>query len=70
VRPTRSLGRARQLRVVVWPIAANPAQQHRHHYVKATVRVHEYPDGQFAVFDGLRCLARYDRNGTLLVVVE
>ena len=43
-----------------------PAQQHRHHYVKATVRVHEYPDGQLAVFDGPRCLARYDRTGTLL----
>ncbi len=43
-----------------------PAQQHRHHYVKATVRVHEYPDGQLAVFDGPRCLARYDTKGTLL----
>lgn len=43
-----------------------PAQQHRHHYVKATVRVHEYPDGRLAVFDGPRCLARYDRTGTLL----
>ena len=43
-----------------------PAQQHRHHYVKATVRVHEYPDGRLAVFDGPRCLARYDRNGNLL----
>ena len=43
-----------------------PAQKHRHHYVKATVRVHEYPDGHLAVFDGPRCLARYDKNGTLL----
>jgi hypothetical protein len=43
-----------------------PAQRHRHHYVKATVRVHEYPDGQLAVFDGPRCLARYDTKGTLL----
>jgi hypothetical protein len=33
-----------------------PAQQHRHHYVKATVRVHEYPDGQLAAFDGPHCL--------------
>jgi len=23
-----------------------PAQAHRHHYVKATVRVHEFPDGR------------------------
>jgi transposase len=40
-----------------------PAQRHRHHYVKATVRVHEYPDGQLAIFDGPSCLARFDRNG-------
>ena len=43
-----------------------PAQRHRHHYVKATVRVHKYPDGQLAVFDGPRSLARYDANGNLL----
>jgi hypothetical protein len=40
-------------------------QLHRHHYVKATVRVHEYPDGRMAVFDGPRCLARYERDGAL-----
>ena len=40
-----------------------PPQLHRHHYVKATVRVHEYPDGQLAIFDGPRCLARYDQDG-------
>ena len=27
-----------------------PAQQHRHHDLKATVRVHEYPDGRLVVF--------------------
>lgn len=42
-----------------------PAQAHRHHYVKAAVRVHEYPDGRLAVFDGPRCLARYDAKGVL-----
>ena len=36
-----------------------PADRHRRHYVKATVRVHEYPDGTLAVFHGPRCLARY-----------
>jgi hypothetical protein len=36
-----------------------PPDQHRFHYVKATVRVHEYPDGTLAVFHGPRCLARY-----------
>jgi transposase len=40
-----------------------PAQRHRHHYVKATVRVHEYPDGQLAIFDGPSCLARFDATG-------
>jgi hypothetical protein len=40
-----------------------PAQRQRHHYVKATVRVHEYPDGQLAIFDGPTCLARFDHKG-------
>ena len=40
-----------------------PAGRHRHHYVKARVRVHEYPDGRLAVFHGPRCLARHDANG-------
>lgn len=37
-----------------------PEQTHRHHYVRATVRVHEYPDASLALFDGPRCLARFD----------
>lgn len=40
-----------------------PPQRHRHHYVKATVRVHQYPDGQLAIFDGPSCLARFDATG-------
>jgi hypothetical protein len=40
-----------------------PPQRHRHHYVRATVRVHEYPDGQLAIFDGPSCLARFDATG-------
>ncbi len=40
-----------------------PADRHRHHYVKARVRVHHYPDGHLAVFHGPRCLARYDADG-------
>jgi transposase len=43
-----------------------PKQNHRHHYVRATVRVHEYPDGSLAIFDGPRRLAQYDHNGKLL----
>ncbi len=42
-----------------------PAGRHRHHYVKAKVSVHEYPDGDLAVFHGPRCLARLPRlDGT------
>jgi len=40
-----------------------PADRHRCHYVKAKVRVHEYPNHQLAIFHGPRCLARYDANG-------
>ena len=41
-----------------------PADRHRHHYVKARLRVHEYPDRALAVFHGPRCLARYREHGT------
>ena len=44
----------------VLQIPAGPA---RPHYVKATVRVHEYPDGTLALFHGPRCLARYQAHG-------
>ena len=40
-----------------------PPDRHRHHYVKARVRVHEYPDGTLAIFHGPRCLARYRATG-------
>ena len=40
-----------------------PAGRRRRHYVKARVRVHEYPDGTMAVFHGPRCLARYHADG-------
>ena len=40
-----------------------PPDRHRHHYVKARVRVHEYPDGTLAVFHGPKCLARYRATG-------
>jgi hypothetical protein len=41
-----------------------PADRHRHHYVKARVRVHEFPDATLAVFHGPRCLARYRADGS------
>jgi len=43
-----------------------PPDPHRFHYVKATVRVHEYPDGTLGLFHGPRCLARYRADGQLL----
>lgn len=42
-----------------------PEQTHRHHFVKATVRVHAYPDGTLAIFHGPRKLARYRPDGSL-----
>ena len=41
-----------------------PEQSHRRHFVKAKVRVHEYPDGTLAIFHGPRRLARYTADGT------
>lgn len=40
-----------------------PPSQLRPHFVKANVRVHEYPDGTLAVFLGPHRLADYDPNG-------
>jgi len=43
-----------------------PADKHRYHYVKARVKVHEYPNHSLAVFHGPRKLAHYDAEGALL----
>jgi transposase len=43
-----------------------PPSRLRPHFVKATVRVHEYPDGQLAVFWGPHRLADYRANGTIV----
>ncbi len=43
-----------------------PADRHRCHYVKATVRVHRHVDRTLAVFHGPRLLARYDALGRVL----
>ena len=40
-----------------------PADRHRCHYVKAKVRVHEYPDRHLAIFHGPRRLAEYNSSG-------
>ena len=43
-----------------------PKSPLRAHYVKATVRVHHYPDDSLAIFHGPGCLARYGADGELL----
>lgn len=43
-----------------------PQSRVRAHYVKARVKVREYPDGALAVFHGPRLLARYDAAGELV----
>ena len=40
-----------------------PQDQVRRHYIKATVKVHEYDDGACAIFHGPRRLADYDNQG-------
>jgi hypothetical protein len=44
-----------------------PESRMRAHYVKARVKVHEYPDGSLAVLHGPRCLCRYDQAGGQIV---
>lgn len=43
-----------------------PPSRLRPHFVKATVRVHEYPDGTIAVFLGPHRLADYDAAGAIV----
>ena len=40
-----------------------PESRTRAHYVKAHVKVREYPDGTLGVFHGPRCIGRYDASG-------
>jgi transposase len=40
-----------------------PASPLRAHYVRATVKVRRYADGNHAVFHGPRCIGRYDAAG-------
>ena len=44
-----------------------PESRRRPHFVKAQVKVHQYPDGACAVFLGPHRLADYDANGVLHV---
>jgi hypothetical protein len=40
-----------------------PESPLRPHFVRATVKMHQYPDGGLAIFHGRRCLGRYDSKG-------
>ena len=40
-----------------------PESPLRPHFVRATVKVHQYPSGALAIFYGRRCLGRYDSAG-------
>jgi transposase len=40
-----------------------PESRLRHHYVKARVKVRQYPDGRLAIFHGPRCIGRYEADG-------
>jgi len=42
-----------------------PPSPHRHHFVKATVKVRRYPDGSIAVFHEHRRIASYNLDATL-----
>lgn len=43
-----------------------PSDMFRMHYVKVSVKVHRYPNGNMAVFHGPRKLAEYDNQGVVL----
>lgn len=47
-----------------------PADEMRHHYVRAKVRVHRYVDGTLGVLHGPRKLASYDAKGCQVITKE
>ncbi|BCH25261.1 aldehyde dehydrogenase family protein [Mesorhizobium sp. L-8-3] len=42
---------------------STPDSRVRHHYVRAAVKVRQYPDGRLAIFHGPRRIGRYDAQG-------
>jgi len=47
-----------------------PADEHRYHYVRTTVRVHRYVDGTLGLFHGPRKLAAFDARGNTITRKE
>lgn len=43
-----------------------PANEYRYHFVKAKVKINQYPDGTMAIFYGPMCIGKYDAEGKLL----
>ncbi|TGP24870.1 MULTISPECIES: hypothetical protein [unclassified Mesorhizobium] len=43
-----------------------PQSPIRHHFVKAAVKVRQYPDGTLAIFHGPRRIAQYSSQGTAI----
>jgi hypothetical protein len=46
-----------------------PPSRLRPHFVRATVRVHQYPDGTIAVFLGPHRLADYSADGRIVTTI-
>lgn len=44
-----------------------PSDNQRYHYVKCKIMVHEYTNGELAIFHGARKLAKYDATGKIIV---
>ncbi|MDN3031295.1 MAG: ISNCY family transposase [Candidatus Tisiphia sp.] len=47
-----------------------PSNAQRYHYVKCRVMIHEYTNGELAIFHGARKLAKYDASGKVIVELD
>lgn len=47
-----------------------PSDDQRYHYVKCRVMVHEYTNGELAIFHGARRLAKYTASGKIIIEVN
>ena len=43
-----------------------PKNEFRHHYVRAGIQVHQYPNGSLGIYYGHLCLGRYTSDGLLI----
>lgn len=47
-----------------------PSNAQRYHYIKCRVMIHEYTNGELAIFHGARKLAKYDASGKVIVELD